>query len=927
MNHLRVMHGYPFSTLTGAAQGVLGFCRGLPLPITVVVVLLSIFLSNRALAQVPLVAVVQPGTIVCMGDSTEIILLADGGTPPYQFSRDGVHFQSSPAIQGLTAGLYSNLTVMDSVGSVFQLPPFQLANGTMQPDNYYIDSDDDGFGAGTPYPRCADPGSGFSLLDGDCNDSSDKVNPLIAEVCNAIDDDCDGLTDDSLVVELYYTDADGDRFGAGSGTWFCEDPGDAYATNDADCDDSNPLINPAVHEEFNGIDDNCNGMVDFDDPYPPDTCGLVLTAQGHIACHGGTADITLNIAGGTAPYTLGSGATSGLSPGVYTYSVIDAAGCVSTVTHTLTDPDLLEVQVSSPGIACFGEEADVHVVASGGTGPYTDTGIFTRGPGLWTFVVTDSSGCSAQAQLEIQEPAPLDLQVTAGAIQCNGGNALVVVSANGGVQPYSGTGTYHQPAGTQVYGIVDANGCTADTVLQLTQPDNLPDSLTWSGLFTACVPAVNGSTSFSVDPVSDGLNTTVYNWIPPTGMTITTGQGTPQVTVSWTGTSVDKSIHGLLTLNLFNGCVNRTVTRTVSYSTSTPVTPSSISGPSRLCPGDTAIYSFSPVTRATRYSWTIVPGMKFIGDSTSNVVVLLIQPNYTGGTIAATAWNACGGSPARSRSVTLNHPLTPGSIAGQNSGLCGMTGVAYSIAPVSGANSYQWSVPSGATILSGQGTTQITINFIGSSTGMVKVRSVNQCGSSPDRSLSVALVPARPDPITANPGGAPCAGTLVGYAVPTVMGAQTYAWSATSGAMIQSGQGTKSVAIAWTAASANTSQSVTVRASNACGNSNIRALSLVIGSCLRIEDDREEDLTRSKVYPNPAHGSAFVSYVLVAPGVVEFRLSNITGHVLHVVHVQHDSEGSFVRELPIQALGLPPGVYVITVSRDGMTENVRLVVR
>ena len=47
----------------------------------------------------------------------------------------------------------------------------------------------------------------------DCNDANAAVNPGATEVCNGIDDDCDGLTDEGLTPTTYYADTDGDGFG------------------------------------------------------------------------------------------------------------------------------------------------------------------------------------------------------------------------------------------------------------------------------------------------------------------------------------------------------------------------------------------------------------------------------------------------------------------------------------------------------------------------------------------------------------------------------------------------------------------------------------------------------------------------------------------------------------------------------------------
>ncbi|MFN4253882.1 MAG: T9SS type A sorting domain-containing protein [Saprospiraceae bacterium] len=69
--------------------------------------------------------------------------------------------------------------------------------------NYYTDADNDGYGTGAAQFLCSDPGPGYSLQNGDCNDNDGSVNPGIAENCglvgtNSVDDDCDGTTDEDI---------------------------------------------------------------------------------------------------------------------------------------------------------------------------------------------------------------------------------------------------------------------------------------------------------------------------------------------------------------------------------------------------------------------------------------------------------------------------------------------------------------------------------------------------------------------------------------------------------------------------------------------------------------------------------------------------------------------------------------------------------
>jgi len=84
------------------------------------------------------------------------------------------------------------------------------------------------------------------------------------------------------------------------------------------------------------------------------------------------------------------------------------------------------------------------------------------------------------------------------------------------------------------------------------------------------------------------------------------------------------------------------------------------------------------------------------------------------------------------------HPSTPGTITGAASVCANQTGVAYSIAAITGATTYNWVVPTGATVASGQGTTSITVNF-GTMGGSVKVQAGNACGYSVFKTKTVTI--------------------------------------------------------------------------------------------------------------------------------------------------------------------------------------------
>src|SRR6185503_7624802 len=88
-----------------------------------------------------------------------------------------------------------------------------------------------------------------------------NVHPAASETCNGVDEDCDGNTDEGVLVTSY-ADADGDGFGnAASSDVSCEPPaGNASAAGD--CDDANAAAHPGAIEVCDGFDDDCDGAVD-----------------------------------------------------------------------------------------------------------------------------------------------------------------------------------------------------------------------------------------------------------------------------------------------------------------------------------------------------------------------------------------------------------------------------------------------------------------------------------------------------------------------------------------------------------------------------------------------------------------------------------------------------------------------------------------
>jgi hypothetical protein len=127
---------------------------------------------------------------------------------------------------------------------------------------FFVDADADGWGDDRVTVEACSVPAGFATVSGDCDDADDGRNPDADEVCNAADDDCDGVSDEGFAVSDFFADADGDGFGSttAAGQSCLVPPG--FVGDGSDCDDLDPAVNAAATEVCNGVDYNCDGSAD-----------------------------------------------------------------------------------------------------------------------------------------------------------------------------------------------------------------------------------------------------------------------------------------------------------------------------------------------------------------------------------------------------------------------------------------------------------------------------------------------------------------------------------------------------------------------------------------------------------------------------------------------------------------------------------------
>ena len=116
-----------------------------------------------------------------------------------------------------------------------------IDNG-LESDAWYFDGDGDGFGDDDSVMYSCSPVEGYIATGGDCDDAQFAINPAASEICDELDNDCDGAIDNGLDNDSWYVDSDGDGFGDPDlSVLACDEP-DGYVDNDLDCDDTDGTL-------------------------------------------------------------------------------------------------------------------------------------------------------------------------------------------------------------------------------------------------------------------------------------------------------------------------------------------------------------------------------------------------------------------------------------------------------------------------------------------------------------------------------------------------------------------------------------------------------------------------------------------------------------------------------------------------------------
>ena len=241
----------------------------------------------------------------------------------------------------------------------------------------------------------------------------------------------------------------------------------------------------------------------------PDALSLASTVN-NISCYGLVdGSVSLNISGGTAPYTED---WAGFNPnilaqGTYFFNVTDSNNCIINDSITISEPDSLTYSSSINQVSCFGlADASVVFTINGGSAPYTEdwggSNPLALSPGTYSYTISDTNACSTSDSVTITEPSELLVSITSTNITCYGGNnGTAILSISGGTSPYTenwyGVDPLALTANTYLYTVIDTNGCIITDSVSITQSqDSLSISLIATNL-SSCLN-IDGSISQTI---------------------------------------------------------------------------------------------------------------------------------------------------------------------------------------------------------------------------------------------------------------------------------------------------------------------------------------------------------------------------------------------------------------------------------------------
>ncbi len=441
----------------------------------------------------------------------------------------------------------------------------------------------------------------------------------------------------------------------------------------------------------------------------------ILSKTDVSTCGGNDGSATASASGGTMPYAYAwsSGSTdsiaNNLPAGNFTVTVTDFSGCTAGTSVTISAPVPGVAGIGSVShVSCFGgSDGSAAATISGGASPYsylwsngsTDSTNAGLAANSYSVTITDNLNCTSTASATINEPSALTLAIdSVRNVLCNGdSNGFVLAVATGGTPPYNfnwSSGSTDSvatslSAGGYYVTVTDANGCSINDSIQISEPSPL---------------------SASVDTVTD---VSCFGDDDGSAQAVAAG-GTPGYSFVWSSGDSSALAIGLsignytVTVTDQNGCI-------ASSSTS-------VSQPDEISLSVAVADVSFPGGSDGSVNLTVVGGTAPYDFSWSNTEITEDITDLSAGTYSVTVTDANGCTSTTSADVSEPAPCNLSADVGDIAGTSApgdSSERAYSILFIPGYT-YQWSVTNGEIIL-GQGTGLVYVQWGGIGPGLLQV--------------------------------------------------------------------------------------------------------------------------------------------------------------------------------------------------------------
>lgn len=308
------------------------------------------------------------------------------------------------------------------------------------------------------------------------------------------------------------------------------------------------------------------------------------TVETTTSCSGNDGSINITVNGGTPPFSYDwdndgledpdddSQDLSGLSGGTYEVIITDALNCTTSATAIVDSRTATNISLSGTNLDCYNDGTGAIDATVTGASPFSyswSNGIISEDlngldAGSYTLTTTDADGCAETESITITSPSEISLSISiTDESDPDNDDGEIDLSVSGGTPTYTydwDNDGLDDPdddsqdltglsSGTYTVIVTDDNGCTATISATILEPEICDDGIDNDGdgltdcFDPDCTPGNPGAISASASSVCVGdvgvtytivdIGAPSYTWTVPDGASITAGQGTNEITVSW----------------------------------------------------------------------------------------------------------------------------------------------------------------------------------------------------------------------------------------------------------------------------------------------------------------------------------------------------------------------------------------------------------